>query len=231
MKEVRLLRADEIECRIGTVNKARKAVTMLLYKDARVDMAILDETFGAGNWQRSHEVIGGELYCNIDIWCDDKKTWVRKQDVGTESMTEKEKGRASDSFKRAGFNVGIGRELYTAPFIWIELDDKEFNNGKPFLKLSVSKITYKDRVIDGLELVDRFGNVKFTNLKGGRVGKPKAEPKKEQPMTNEVRGAIVEINDQTTQGGLMEIYNKYPKLQKDSNFITALSNAKKRLPK
>ena len=57
---IRLLRADEIECRIGTVSE--KGLSLLLYKDARADMRILDETFGPMNWQRKHEVIGGSLY-------------------------------------------------------------------------------------------------------------------------------------------------------------------------
>lgn len=82
-------------------------------------MKILDETVGAENWKRSHELINGNLFCNVSIYDESKKEWVTKQDVGTESYTEKEKGQASDAFKRACFNWGIGRELYTAPFIWI----------------------------------------------------------------------------------------------------------------
>lgn len=111
----RLLRADEIDCRISTVTE--KGLSLLLYKDARCDMNILDETVGPENWERSHVVINGNLFCNVGIRCGD--FWVTKQDVGTESYTEKEKGEASDSFKRACFNWGIGRELYTAPFMWV----------------------------------------------------------------------------------------------------------------
>lgn len=99
----RLLRADEIDCRISTVSE--KGLSLLLYKDARVDMTILDETVGPENWQRSHELINGNLFCNVGIKCGNE--WVWKQDVGTESYTEKEKGQASDSFKRACFNWGI----------------------------------------------------------------------------------------------------------------------------
>ena len=126
-KEIRLLKAEEIECRVGTISG--KGCSLLLYKDARVDMKILDETYGVGNWQRTHEVINDNLFCTIEIWNDKINQWVKKQDVGTESYTEKEKGEASDSFKRAGFNVGIGRELYTSPFIWImpKADMKPYN--------------------------------------------------------------------------------------------------------
>ena len=113
----RRLLPQEIDCRISTISE--KGCSLLLYKDARVDQNILDETFGIYNWQRSHQLIGDRLYCTVSVWDEDKKQWISKQDVGVESYTEKEKGQASDSFKRACFNLGIGRELYTAPFIWI----------------------------------------------------------------------------------------------------------------
>lgn len=116
----RKLYASEIDARVSTINK--NGCSLLLYKDARVDQNILDETFGIFGWQRSHQLIGDRLYCTVEVWDDDKKQWISKQDVGTESYTEKEKGQASDSFKRACFNLGIGRELYTAPFIWITPD-------------------------------------------------------------------------------------------------------------
>lgn len=116
-KEIRLLEADEIECRVATINE--KGVSLLLFKDARVDQKILDETFTPFGWSRSHQNIEGNLYCTVEIWDEDKLQWVGKQDGGTMSYSEKEKGQASDSFKRACFNWGIGRELYTAPFIWI----------------------------------------------------------------------------------------------------------------
>ena len=115
--KIRTLRADEIELRVGTCSA--KGFSLLLYKDARCDMNLLDETFGAMNWTRSHEVIDGKLCCTVSIWDDNKGQWISKQDVGTESFTEKDKGVFSDSFKRACVNIGIGRELYTAPFIWI----------------------------------------------------------------------------------------------------------------
>src|SRR5690554_1395175 len=119
---IRTLRADEIECRVQIVKE--NGCSLLLYKDARVDMNILDETFGVENWQRHHEIVNGNLFCNVGVRFSRENNygeWVWKQDVGTESNTEKEKGQASDSFKRACFNWGIGRELYTAPFIWVTL--------------------------------------------------------------------------------------------------------------
>ena len=109
MLTFRDLKASEIDCRISTVKS--NGISLLLYKDARVDQNVLDEAVGPFNWQRSHEVIDGNLYCTVSIYDAEKGIWVSKQDVGKESYTEKEKGQASDSFKRACFNWGIGREL------------------------------------------------------------------------------------------------------------------------
>lgn len=113
--EFRKLRADEIDCRVNTINE--KGLSLLLYKDARCDMNILDETVGCMNWKRSHT--RDNANCIVSIYNKEIGEWVSKEDTGTESYTEKEKGLASDSFKRACFNWGIGRELYTSPFIWI----------------------------------------------------------------------------------------------------------------
>lgn len=177
---IRLLNANEIECRVQSVKKTKTGVgcILLLYKDARVDMKLLDETYGAMNWQRTHEVINGNLFCNIEIWDSEKKCWIKKQDVGTESNTEKEKGQASDSFKRAGFNWGIGRELYTAPFIWVDLKEGEYydKDGKTYInprtKFTVKSIGYnEEREIISLQIVDNHNVVRY------ELGKKAVEPK------------------------------------------------------
>lgn len=93
--EFRKLTADEIDARVSTVSE--KGCSLLLYKDARVDQRLLDEVVGPCNWKRSHQLIGDRLYCTVEIWDEDKQQWISKQDVGTESYTEKEKGQASDS--------------------------------------------------------------------------------------------------------------------------------------
>ena len=142
--EFRKLKASEIDARVATVTE--KGCSILLYKDARTDQNILDETVGCLNWQRSHQLIGDRLYCTVSIWDAEKNQWVSKQDVGTESYTEKEKGQASDSFKRACFNIGIGRELYTAPFIWIKNCDIKEKNGKytTYDRFKVDSIGYDE---------------------------------------------------------------------------------------
>ena len=176
MNEFRLLRADEIECRIASINE--KGLTLLLYKDARVDQNLLDETFGMFNWQRSHQVIDGNLYCTVSIWDEDKSQWISKQDVGTESYTEKEKGQASDSFKRACFNFGIGRELYTAPFIWVSKDDCNITSDKKcYDKFKVTEIGYNDKreinalVINNTKTKKEVGRLWSTNQVGKELSK------------------------------------------------------------
>ena len=165
---IRPLKSNEIECRVSMVNA--KGVTLLLYKDARVDQRILDETFGAFGWKRTHQCIDGSLYCTVEIRDSKTGEWVAKQDVGTTGYTEKEKSQASDSFKRACFNWGIGRELYTAPFIWIpsakvniqSKGDKFYCNDRFY----VHSIGYgNEREITALTIVNGNGEVVY-ELKG-----------------------------------------------------------------
>lgn len=144
MSMFRQLKADEIECRVSQISE--KGLFLLLYKDARCDMNILDETVGELNWKREHT--RDNKNCIVSIWDEGKAQWISKEDTGTESNTEAEKGLASDSFKRACVNWGIGRELYSAPKIWIPANKytiKTGKNGKPacYDKFSVAKLTYK----------------------------------------------------------------------------------------
>jgi hypothetical protein len=138
----RTLEADEIECRIQSVKQ--NGLVLLLYKTARTDANILDEIVGPTNWQNDFKVINNNLYCGIGIYDKEVSQWVWKWDCGTESNTEKEKGEASDSFKRAGFKWGIGRELYSTPFTWITSDKCKIDNNKCFDKFYVSQIKYSE---------------------------------------------------------------------------------------
>ena len=173
----RLLRADEIDCRIAQIDK--NWATLLLYKDARVDQNILDETVGCMNWQKRY--VRENANCIVGIWDEEKKQWVEKEDTGTESFTEAEKGLASDSFKRACFNWGIGRELYTAPGIIVfpRKDIKYKNGGKEvdeFFEYKEGKYTTKTRfeveiitydennAIKDLIIRDNKGNERFTQV-------------------------------------------------------------------
>lgn len=163
-KRIRNLNPEEIECRVGAIME--QGITLLLYKNARVDQTILDEVFGICGWQRRHNMIGNELYCILSIWDDEKKQWVQKEDVGTESEYEKVKGAASDSFKRACFNIGIGRELYSAPFIYIPINKVRVGekNGRKSVKdnFSVKMIQITpDKVITALEIVNQRSETVF----------------------------------------------------------------------
>ena len=142
MNKFRLLRADEIECRISQISD--KGLSLLLYKTARTDANLLDETVGFDSWQNDFKVVDGVLYGGIGFECNDGE-WVWKWDAGTESNTEAEKGRASDAFKRAGFKFGIGRELYTAPRIWISADKCNIQNRKCYDSFDVEKIVYNEK--------------------------------------------------------------------------------------
>lgn len=158
----RTLRADEIDVRVATVKE--NGLSLLLYKDARCDMNILDETIGSMNWKREHT--RDNANCIVSLWDSEKQQWISKEDTGKESFTEKEKGIASDSFKRACFNWGIGRELYTAPFIWIKAEDaniKQYNNKfSSNEKFTIEKIAYDEaKNITGLSIQNSKGKRVF----------------------------------------------------------------------
>lgn len=153
----RTLNADEIEVRVAQISE--KGAQLLLYKDARCDMNLLDEVCGPMGWKREHS--RDNANCTVYIYHDGLCEWVGKEDTGTESNTEAQKGLASDSFKRACVNWGIGRELYTAPFIWIpaaamDIKVSEFNGKKrykTFDEFEVQKIAYdENRRITGVAI-------------------------------------------------------------------------------
>lgn len=192
--EFRTLHGDEIECRAAQVTE--KGISLLLYKDARVDQKLLDEVVGPLNWQRSHS--RDNANCTVSIWDNDKAQWVSKEDTGKESNTEAEKGLASDSFKRACFNWGIGRELYTAPFIWVGAENATIKEagtdakGKKryttFDRFEVSFIAYDDnRTIVALtvrnsktkKVVFNFGSVAESSQEKPKVA-PAAAPTEAQ---------------------------------------------------
>lgn len=233
---IRTLKANEIECRIGTINE--KGCSLLLYKDARVDMRLLDEVFGPMNWKRDHEVVNGNLFCTISIYDEQKKEWVSKQDVGTESNTEKEKGQASDAFKRAGFNWGIGRELYSAPFIWVKLEQNEVvrnNSGKcsTYTKFSVSEIEYdENREVSKCVIVDGEGKERY------RFPVPKQKKQPQQIQQNnpnvftgkQLKDAISEVNACQSRYAINEVWKKYSVLQQNMEFRNATMEMCKKYP-
>lgn len=188
----RYLRADEVDCRVATCKEG--GLSLLLYKDARVDMNVLDETVGPMNWQKEYR--RDNANCVVRIWDSEKQQWIAKEDTGTESNTEAEKGLASDSFKRACFNWGIGRELYTAPFIWITSSKctiGKSNGGKPACwdRFRVADMTVEDGKITHLVILNESRN-------GEVVFKWARKPQSDQKTDREEQ-KVIEADKNTTK--------------------------------
>lgn len=177
--EFRDLTAEEIEVRVQSIKVSKGqpiGIVLLLYKDARCDMKILDETVGAERWQREHYECKGNLFCRVGIF-DIDSGWVWKSDCGVESNTEAQKGEASDSFKRACFNWGIGRELYTSPFIWVSPEKcnvydtgRKDKYGNPIFatndRFAVEKIQIEDKQITAISIINT--SIKSEDIKDKR---------------------------------------------------------------
>lgn len=218
MSQIRLLTKDDIECRVAQVDKGMKWCSLLLYKDARVDMNILDETFGSMNWKRHHEFINGRLFCTVEVYDKEKGQWVSKQDVGTESSTEAEKGQASDAFKRACFNFGIGRELYTAPKIFVNLNPEDINGqNKVKTRFHVGQIDYTGSVISSLQIVDDKGAVRYTL---------ESEQERKRRVDKAKASAMAQIQKATTVEQLAGVFNANKWLQHDGEFLDKLKDRK-----
>jgi len=169
---------NQIDFRVQSINKGGYA-TILAYKDARADMNRLDDVVGPLGWKREH--INGNSNCIVSIWNEEIKQWVSKEDTGTESAAEKQKGLASDSFKRACFNWGIGRELYDYPIIKIKLTEKEFDQTtkKPTWDFKLKEWKWSSQFTNGeltfLFCKDENDNIRF---KMGQYIKPETEKQK-----------------------------------------------------
>lgn len=208
MKKFRLLRADEIDCRVAQCKE--NGLSLLLYKDARCDMNILDETVGEMNWQRKHSRENAN--CEVGIYNFELSQWIWKEDTGTESNTEAEKGLASDSFKRACVNWGIGRELYTAPFIWIDSKDCKlipFGNGKFKCndKFYVSVIGYNEKEeINSLTIMrkgDKFNGYADTEVY--TLGKKKNATQRKTEANNSKVEYITQMQAKDVRNKLLEM--------------------------
>ena len=195
-KEIPMVRACDVELRAAQTRKNSYGayITLLVYKDARVDMRILDKVFGPLNWQRHHKEINGRLYCTISVWDDEHARWIEKEDVGTESNTEAVKGESSDSFKRAGFCWGIGRELYDAPNISFKLMDDEYTEkqGKIacYAKFRVAEMEYDRERGEFIKftVVDKNGNVRFKLNNASHAQKQGTEQRNTAANTNSHAG-------------------------------------------
>ena len=195
--QFRDLLCDEIELRVGSTNDS--GFQLLLYKNARVDMALLDEVVGVGNWQREHIILGNDIYCRLGIWNKELNQWVWKTDAGSSGTIEEEKSKASDSFKRAATNFGLGRCLYTAPFVWIVTKDKNgklTGEDKKTCRYSVKVIAYTNHKISQLVIInDKTKQVVFSygykeNNSQNADLTPKTTETQPTPTVEEPKGSI-----------------------------------------
>ena len=189
----RTLNADEIECRVGQVSKDQngvaKSFSLLLYKTARVDANILDETVGAFNWQKKFYQVKNTMICSVGIKDKDTNEWCWKDDAGDESETEAIKGEASDSFKRAGFAWGIGRELYFGPKIWINIDSE--NTTKAWYSVKDIAFNSKKQMTKLVIVNDRTHKVVYSFGSDEKV----AQTSENQPKNlNQAKGTISSSN-------------------------------------
>lgn len=218
----RKLKANEIEVRIGSTTK--KTYSLLLYKDARVDMNLLDEVVGPSKWQRKHYMLGNDIYCSVGIYYDDVG-WVWKDDAGSSGSIEVEKSKASDSFKRACVNAtGVGRELYTSPEIKIWKKDENDDSFK-YDKYFVKEIEYNENEISKLVICnENDGSVVFSYPKGTKVAHTTEKaPKKDilEEATKGIADSFVSCDPLTTETKtkIQELVSSY-----DSDKYTRFKN-------
>lgn len=155
----RLMKPEEIQCRVSIVKP--NGIALLLYKDQMVVQNILDETVGPMNWRDSYQQIGSSLFCTIEIYDEKKKEWVGKTSNGAESNTDALKGLATDAMKRAATLWGIGRELYSAPFIWVDAAKTVIKDNKVKDSFSVAAVEYDEN--------DKISYLVIRNSKGSAV--------------------------------------------------------------
>lgn len=230
----RPLKASEVVLR--PVDTPSSKVTLLLYQDARCAQNVLDESVGQMNWQKAYYDSNGLLFCKIGIRDTETGDWVWKADTGTESKIEGDKGLASDAFKRAAVAWGIGRELYTAPRITIDLNDKDFYNSKYCQSFSVSDMEVRDGTITKLSITDKFGNERFSFPKSNsEVGTKavKASTPREPKSNSEVLKDFcskkkLEFGVDTEE--LRRFYEYYMKPSKDNPNVSIIEAWKNPIP-
>lgn len=220
MKKFRNLRADEIDVRINQI--ASNYCTMLLYKDARCDMNILDETVGSLNWKREHT--RDNANCIVSIYDENKNEWVSKEDTGTESFAEQEKGLASDSFKRACVNWGIGRELYSSPsIITFPRKDMGVKDKPEFFENDKGKYTTKTYFWVEIIDYDENDNIKDLIIRDNknhiRFSKLSKEKDKELTKLTEIMRNMINANEEHDDKFDREAFYKYFNATSDEDML------------
>lgn len=223
-----LLTKDQIEVRVGQVSA--KGCTLLLYKTSRTDAEILDSVVGAGNWQKRFYTLQGVgvgeqvrsiVVCSVGIYDEDRHEWVWKDDSGTESQVEQDKGVCSDAFKRAagGSCWGIGRELYYTGFIFAKVSTQKKEKGSgyeltdKYMSFEVKEIKWNENplTLKTLVIVDDKGSVVFSKGSTEKVAQnvqntPRTEEIK--PLTKEDEQLINKFQDFSNVKGSIDTHDK-----------------------
>lgn len=230
--EFRLLAANEIECRVGQGgNNNMTWCSLLLYKDARCDMNRLDEAFGTFGWKRSHTLVGADMFCTVSVKNPESGEWIDRMDVGTPSKTEATKGLASDAFKRACVNIGIGRELYTAPKIFVKLGADEYGkDGRLKTSFFVKSIEYTNRTVSKLEIVDNNGKIRYTFPKETKSA-PKQNTTGDVSIDEMLVYALPQIEQAQDNIDLKKIWEAYPGLHEVHEFTSRMTERKLQIKK
>lgn len=223
--QFRAIKANEVVVRPAETRNGK--AKLLLYKDARVDRRILDETVGALNWQSDYFEEHGMLFCKIGVKNPITQEWIWKADTGSESNIEAEKGHASDAFKRAAFAFGIGKELYTTPVISIDIEEKDMYQGKFTQSFSVSEMSVEDGYITSLTIVDKWGKKRYefnsqATVQTERQVKPVMA---EQPFKLVQEGC--QDKEEKLEDVLDEIYKDMPQKQSANDMIKEFCIRKK----
>lgn len=218
------LTEDEIELRVGSTNDS--GFQLLLYKNARIDMQLLDEVVGVGNWQREHYILGKDIYCKVGIYNQELKQWVWRADAGSSGSVEEEKSKASDSFKRACVNFGLGRCLYSAPFVWIVSKDKDgvMTGETKKERYYVDEIGYTDHKITKLVIKnEKTKKVVFSMGSNQKVAQTSEKPQANANSNlNTSKGSISSKHKALIQAKLLTLSEEkrkefYDKLDKQYN--------------
>ena len=206
MKEIKfpLLTKDDIELRIGQMNQDKTKASLLLYQDARCGLKYLDQVVGVGNWQKRYYEVRGLVICSLGIYDEETKQFIWKDDTGSSGTIEEEKSIVSDSFKRCCVCWGLGRELYSAPNIWVNVSSK-------YDKFYVKEIGYdENREINRLVITDNKGNEVYSYGVGAKSGynKPKTTEKPNVTL-NEVSASVNSMEDTPLDNDDMKVIKGY----------------------
>ena len=204
----RTLKASEIEVRVGNIAKSGNGFFLLLYKNARVDANVLDETVGCFNWQSKYYQVKNTMVCSVGIYNEERKEWTFKDNGGDDDyQAEQVKAELSDAFKRACFNWGIGRELYYSPKIWVEATSE--NDTKARYSVKIIEYDKNKRITDLTIVNDKTNEVVFFYQNGKKVSLNGEKPQKTTNQTQSKQEDLPQEPKGSIDSEDLEYINRY----------------------